>query len=275
MLTANAMAGQREMFLKNGVNDFLAKPINLGKLDDILLTWIPKEKHQKAPPPKAENQQNQGEAKTDSDSPLAIPGVDIQTGLRNAGGSFDSYKTILSYFRGDVRERIPGIQEAAEKGDLASYTTMVHAIKGASRSIGATELGDMAAELETAGREKNTAFIAAKNGILLERLEDLLARLDSALGKPAAELGGGAAPEDKLSPGDISNLKLEELKEALRGLDTEKINAILSEINAEGQTSGVKKFISRLEQFILLFEYEKAIETIDQALYPPPPPHAI
>jgi signal transduction histidine kinase/CheY-like chemotaxis protein len=267
MLTANAVAGQRELFLKNGVNDFLAKPINLGKLDGILLTWIPKEKQQKVPPAKAENRPGQGKA---SPVPsLALPGVDIQMGLQNAGGSLDSYRSILLYFCGDVKERIPRIQEAAGSGDLASYTTMVHAIKGASRSIGAMEVGDMAAELETAGREKNTERITAKTGALLKRLGELLGHIDSALGRMEAEQGKNADLGDgELSPHDVSNLKLWDLKEALRNMDTETINKILSEIDMEGQNSSARKFISRLEQFILLFEYEEAIITIDRALPP-------
>jgi signal transduction histidine kinase/CheY-like chemotaxis protein len=269
MLTANAMAGQRELFLKNGINDFLAKPINLGKLDSILLTWISKEKQLKAPPANAENRPRQDKARASSVLPPAIPGIDIWTGLQNAGGSIDSYTTILLYFSGDIRERMPQIQAAAEKGDLASYITMVHAVKGASRSIGAIELGDMAADLETAGRGKNTELVAVKTGVLLEKLGELLGHIDSALGKPEVEQGKNTEPGDGILQ-DVSNLKLEDLKEALHSMDTEKINAILSEINAEGQNPSVKEFIFRLEQFILLFEYEKAILAIDQALYPPP-----
>ena len=43
-LTANAVAGMREMFLNKGFNDFIGKPIDIAKLDEILIRWIPKEK---------------------------------------------------------------------------------------------------------------------------------------------------------------------------------------------------------------------------------------
>jgi CheY-like chemotaxis protein len=42
-LTANAIAGAREMFLQNGFNDYLSKPIVTAKLHEILLKWIPGE----------------------------------------------------------------------------------------------------------------------------------------------------------------------------------------------------------------------------------------
>ncbi|MCL2181431.1 MAG: hypothetical protein FWB83_09930, partial [Treponema sp.] len=43
-LTANAVAGMREMYLENGFNDYLAKPIDLDMMDEILFKWIAKEK---------------------------------------------------------------------------------------------------------------------------------------------------------------------------------------------------------------------------------------
>jgi len=46
-LTANAVVGMREMFIENGFNDFLAKPIDVSKLDEIMDRWIAKEKRKK------------------------------------------------------------------------------------------------------------------------------------------------------------------------------------------------------------------------------------
>ncbi|MDR2461205.1 MAG: response regulator [Deltaproteobacteria bacterium] len=48
-LTANAIHGMSEVFLKSGFNDFLAKPINLKRLDDLLDKWIPHEKKEFVP----------------------------------------------------------------------------------------------------------------------------------------------------------------------------------------------------------------------------------
>jgi len=46
-LTANAVSGTKEMFLSNGFNDFLSKPIDIMKLNTILGKWIPREKQEK------------------------------------------------------------------------------------------------------------------------------------------------------------------------------------------------------------------------------------
>jgi signal transduction histidine kinase/CheY-like chemotaxis protein len=47
-LTANAVVGMKEMFIEKGFNDFLAKPIDVNKLDEMLSLWIPKEKRESA-----------------------------------------------------------------------------------------------------------------------------------------------------------------------------------------------------------------------------------
>ena len=49
-LTANAMKGVREEFLQSGFNDYISKPVELDKLDDVLRAWVPEDK-QKAPRP--------------------------------------------------------------------------------------------------------------------------------------------------------------------------------------------------------------------------------
>jgi CheY-like chemotaxis protein len=47
VLTANAISGTREVFLENGFNDYLSKPIDTIKLSLVLEKWLPKEKQRK------------------------------------------------------------------------------------------------------------------------------------------------------------------------------------------------------------------------------------
>jgi CheY-like chemotaxis protein len=43
-LAANAVSGMSEIFTQNGMNDFLAKPLNADELNVILIHWLPPEK---------------------------------------------------------------------------------------------------------------------------------------------------------------------------------------------------------------------------------------
>ncbi|GHT78316.1 hypothetical protein FACS1894130_04680 [Spirochaetia bacterium] len=177
MLTANAVSGQRELFLRNGINDFLAKPIEIQQLNDILEKWIPREKQNRSAGSSGGSSGNKStECVPTQPPPEALPpiaGVDTQTGLNNSGGSLNSYKQILSLFCTDADERIPRIRIAMEEGNFKQYTILVHALKGACRIIGAEAAGGLAARLEEAGRDENRTLIDGETGLFLAQIEAL------------------------------------------------------------------------------------------------------
>jgi signal transduction histidine kinase/CheY-like chemotaxis protein len=180
-LTANALSGVKEMFLSKGFNDYLSKPIEMAKLDEILARWIPKEKREKAPAAqaaqtgaaaqaaqmaqagaaedKAQKTEREDERENGSGENLVIPGVDVKQGIEMTGGTFDGYLQILAMFRKDAQERLPLLQNPPEKKDLPDFVTHVHALKSALACIGAAEASARAKELEAAGKVKNMAAI--------------------------------------------------------------------------------------------------------------------
>jgi CheY-like chemotaxis protein len=248
MLTANAVFGQRELFLENGVNDFLAKPIEVQKLNDILKRWIPESKRREAT----------GAAPTqDSDkaASMDIPGVQISRGLANTGGAFAVYLDILAVFCRDALERSDAIQKAVEQKEYRSYTTLVHALKSAGRSIGAYDFGDSAAALEELGKAQNAAGIAEKTPQFLEDLKTLPIPIAEFIAKASAD----AAPTGEI---DSSALHFEALKEALVNMDIETVNKIMLEYSVMPLDAHTKDLVNKIKEDILLFEYDKAVEKI-------------
>jgi signal transduction histidine kinase/HPt (histidine-containing phosphotransfer) domain-containing protein/ActR/RegA family two-component response regulator len=252
MLTANAVSGRREMFLENGINDFLAKPIETQKLNVLLEKWIPQEKRIAiTDPAKIPEPVNA--------LPPEIPGVFTQKGLENTGGSLPVYFSILSVFVRDANERIDQIKEAAETGDLGLFTTLVHALKSASRSVGADELGESAARLEEAGKARNALVVTEKTGPFLESLRRLIADISDALATAAAM----SEPSETT---DISVLHLEDLKEALVNMDIEKVNKFMLEYSIMPLSAGARELVTKIKEDILLFEYDKAVARIQELL---------
>jgi len=183
-LTANAVVGMKEMFIKNGFNDFISKPIDIYKLDEILDRWIPKEKktmnneqsitnkENNFVPPPQQAQRADGnvliEPSFSSLKPvegckgselLVIPNVDTAKGIAMLRGKFDTYKKVLSMFCDDVDKRLPHLQIMPEMDTILEFIIQVHSLKSASAAIGAQEVSSQAAGLETAGKTANMPFI--------------------------------------------------------------------------------------------------------------------
>jgi len=156
-LTANAVVGMREMFIGSGFNDYISKPIDVSKLNEILDHWIPKEK-------KETGSKN---CDPESISPLptthsllpVIPNVDTAKGVAMLRGRMDIYKKVLSMFCEDVDARLAQLQTMPEADTLPTFIIQVHSLKSVTASIGAQEVSSHAAGLEAAGKAADMTFI--------------------------------------------------------------------------------------------------------------------
>jgi signal transduction histidine kinase/CheY-like chemotaxis protein len=163
-LTANAVAGTREMFIENGFTDYLSKPINLLELDGILDRWLPEEKKKKPI-------QLQEKAEVPR---LTITGIDTARGFALCGGDWKTYAEVLEIFCEDGENKIRELRQSLDEGNLKHYTILVHGIKSACFSIGAAELSEQAQQLEEAGKKGLTGHISAGTAPLLLGLEKLI-----------------------------------------------------------------------------------------------------
>ncbi|GHU17885.1 hypothetical protein FACS189475_02440 [Betaproteobacteria bacterium] len=251
-LTANVISGQKEMFLQNGMDDLLAKPVEMRKLYHILRKWIPKEKW-------VSGTTETVAAETENFDDLVIEGVDVAAGIRNAGDSVRSYKDILMEFNMSAPDLIIQIREAMEQKDHVLYTTGVHGMKGALRIIGAKMLGKCVEILEAAGNNKDAERIEKYTETFLKAVVDLSKQIDAALAKNAAKPD---APEGA----GLSALQLAAIRTALLDMDITTVNRLLVELSNSTTDDGAKHKLLEMENDILMFEYENAIKKIDDLL---------
>jgi signal transduction histidine kinase/CheY-like chemotaxis protein/HPt (histidine-containing phosphotransfer) domain-containing protein len=253
-LTANAVVGQREIFLSGGMNDFLAKPIELQKLVSVLKKWLPKEKQMEQTAPENES------ADTEKTKTLCIPGVSVKDGLRNLGGSIVMYTDILEDFCRDAEARMEPLGESARTGDLNLYMTYAHALKGAARSVGALEFANLAAKMEEDAKNGNLKEVVEKNGRLIETLRALVRDIRAALSQGCETVPANEARES------FSAAKLTELRAALSNMDIRIVNELLLEYAVLPPNIKNEMNLSEIEQQILMFEYDAAIDAIDALL---------
>lgn len=162
-LTANAISGVREMFVSEGMNDFLAKPIEPEKLNAILQKWLPETKifkKKRTSEPSVE------------DKPF-IADVNYKIGLSFAGNDLNAYHDILTTFVIDAANKIQQLQYAFDQQDWHLYAVYSHALKGAAANIGAEELSAFALRMEDAGKQVNTAYIQTNITAFLLQLSQM------------------------------------------------------------------------------------------------------
>ena len=180
-LTANAVPGIREMFLEKGFNDFLSKPIDISRLEEILDHWIPQEKKKKTGNMDDADHTSLLQPATSGTEPLIIPGVDVEFGIKMTGGTAEFYIQTLAIFLKDTEERLPIVQTAPSADDLPLFVINIHAIKSAAASIGAAKVSTTAKELEAAGNAKDLALINKLLPDFIESITILIKDIKSSL----------------------------------------------------------------------------------------------
>jgi len=170
-LTANAVSGTKEMFLANGFNDFLSKPIDTIKLNAILEKWLPEEKLEKA---------MEVVHKMESNVDLKIDGVDVENALAMLDGNLKLYMELLAAFHKDSVNKIDEIKNY----NNPLYTNHIHALKGTCASIGAFALSEMAKSLEKAGKQRDLTYIEQHSDEFLSALKVVLDKISNLLHYP-------------------------------------------------------------------------------------------
>ena len=191
-LTANAIAGAREMFLEKGFNDYLSKPINSKLLERMIQEYLPEgkvlsveesetgkeEAAQSASAPAAEDEPKTASAEetkpeTPVEEPAEVPAgeqqIDKELGMQYCGDMEEMFQEFVKMFCERKEETFGKICDAYEAGNWEDYTTHVHALKSTALSVGGKTLSEAAKALEMAGhaytegpeaeKEKQLAYI--------------------------------------------------------------------------------------------------------------------
>ncbi|MCL2717560.1 MAG: response regulator [Lachnospiraceae bacterium] len=175
-LTANAVAGQADMFIQNGFDDFISKPIDIRQLNAVLNQLV-RDKYLPGKS-KAVQMQDIGEPESRIEN-IEIAGLDMIKGVMKYDEE-DSYLQILDIYVKSIRSILKGI-DIVNEDNLDAYKLSIHSIKGASLDVYADEIGNMAGDLENAANSGNLGYINCRTPEFLQKAWRIVNEIETML----------------------------------------------------------------------------------------------
>jgi spermidine/putrescine transport system substrate-binding protein len=250
-LTANSLVGSEEVFLANGLNDYLPKPIEAARLAEVMERWVPAEKIEPRP---AEPQGVHAEPPGFLGALAGIAELNAEKGLGNFLHKEAMYKDTLALFQ----SRAPGECEAMSgylaKGDIGRFAIAIHAMKTSLLTLGASELSVPAYEMETQAKAGDIHFCAEHYPPFAERVTALAQHLEELF----------AAGENAASrPAESAAFLLERLRgfeTAAEDFDADTALAALTELCAYDWGGVVASLLRGASEDVKNYDYDAALE---------------
>ena len=168
-LTANAMSSAKQMFLAEGFDGFVSKPVEIEELERVLKQVLPKSAisfvdeggNTEAVPaePAKEEPAPEPEPEKDFIEDLKKSGIDTEGGLKYCVGDKDFYKSLLIQFATESADKIASMKKYYVSRDWHNYEILVHALKSTSKMIGIYDLSESAKSLEMAAKNNEANYI--------------------------------------------------------------------------------------------------------------------
>ena len=241
-LTANVIMGNEKIFLENGFQGFISKPIDLKKLDSVLRQWV-RDKKLERDLSVLDSKKESNAAKTDTgkESPaqssgakdrreapalrvfdsVYVDGVNMKK-LQENFQNDDYLFEVLQSFVTTTPVLLSQMKEP-NRENLAAYAVKVHGIKGSSRGICAEAIGNSAEALEKAALAEDLDFVTGNNAVfhgeialLIKDISQVLEKIAEKKNKPLKE-----APDSAV---------LKKLIEASENYDMDGVDMALSEL---------------------------------------------
>jgi PAS domain S-box-containing protein len=242
-LTANALTGQTEIFLENGFDGFISKPIDIHQLNSVLNRLI----RDKYPPEMIEAaRQNKNGVIQNANQQQSANAELIKIFIRDAEKAVKILETIHTnnYRRAD---------------DIQTYIINVHAMKSALANIGETEISAFARKLEEAGRTQNVAQITNDTPEFLSTLRAVIQKLSP------IKSNIDDKTENNISDEEWADLleKLNVIQKACIEYDKKTVKKTLAKIKEKEWTKKINMLLEEISEHLLHSEFFKIANLID------------
>jgi signal transduction histidine kinase/DNA-binding response OmpR family regulator len=142
-LTADATAQGRELCMGSGMDDYVTKPIDRGRLREALLRWLPPELE--PDPVEAELPEPKAQA-------AALQLTQLSSLVGDDPAKIRRYLELFASTTGTLMEQI---NTSIDRREAPGLRRLSHTLKGACGNIGAVEMAGLARQLEQAAKAED------------------------------------------------------------------------------------------------------------------------
>ena len=254
-LTANAMAGDKEKVLNAGMNDHIAKPLNLETMFGTMARWIHPKRALQAEMVAMNSVAGGalGAGARGQFDDISVPGVDVRAGLATAMGNEALYRRLLRKFYDGQKDFATLFAKALASADPSEAERCAHTLRGTAGTIGAKEVKEAAEALERACQQRAAPEqIESLLHQALDALQPVVAALHGLLGDEAV----ASSPAVAVDTGKLAALR-EQLAELLDRGDSAALD--LCEQHADLWRAAYPERWGQIFDHVNNFDFEAAL----------------
>lgn len=263
--TANAVSGAREMFLKEGFDEFVSKPIEYSEMEHVLRKVLPKS----AIIWVDENIENieKGDKNFEKDSRHEVVQINTKSALAYCKNDMNFYQELLHKFVVDADKKKSEIDHYFKREDYDNYRIVIHALKSTAKMIGADALSELAQELEAAVQNKDIGYVREHHEEMLLEYSRVVDRISETLDGKKNDTDKPIAKNEAEISGDELLERLTELKEGLAAFEIDKSEAVISEMSETVYMGkDVGEFLREVRKDVEDYEFREAKKKVEKLL---------
>lgn len=264
-LTAQTTGGGEKIFLEEGFQGFMSKPIDVHELEKILIKFLPEEYICMKEGAELKIKQQMDEKLWYKRLCSVLTDFDVKLGLEHCNNDYTSYLNLLRVIYNDSFQQAAKLRQLVNSGDIDNFRINVHALKSVTASAGDMRLSFICEENENAAKTNDLTYINNHIETLISEYESFLTQIDTILQRESEMMNKGlTSHKEDRSTAEVNKL-VASLIAALEDYSVDDSENVLIELEHTNLDYSQSKALADARDMLSLFKYEESAEIIKNA----------